>query len=84
MRIIGILFAMSLALAALKAAMVVLAVIYPLALLWAIVVRPRETFGFLLFFLVMFLIDKHPVATLATIVTLVVVGATVKRLRMPP
>jgi len=84
MRLIGFLFAISLALAALKAAMVVLVVVYPLTLLWALVVRPREVFGFLIFVIAMFLLDKHPVATLATIVALVVVGATAKRLRMPP
>lgn len=84
MRLIGFLFAISLALAALKAAMVVLVVVYPLALLWALVVRPREVFGFLIFVVAMFLLDKHPIATLGTIVVLVVVGVTAKRIRMPP
>ncbi len=84
MRLLGFLFVVTIGLALFKAALAVLLLVYPLVLLWAVVVRPKETFGFLLFILAMFLLDKHPLVTLATIVALVGIGALAKQIRMPP
>jgi antibiotic biosynthesis monooxygenase (ABM) superfamily enzyme len=83
-RLLGFLFVVTIGLALFKAALVVLLLVYPLVLLWAVVVRPKETFGFLVFIVAMFLLDKHPLASLGTVVVLVVVGATAKRTCAPP
>lgn len=78
MRLIGFILVALIALAAFKATVIVLFAIYPLALLWAIVVKPAETFGFLCFVVIMFLLDNHPAMTLGTVVALVLIGAVAK------
>jgi hypothetical protein len=77
-RLVGFIIAVSIALAAFKAAALVLCMLYPLALLWAVTVRPQEAFGFMLFLIACFLLNYHAVATLAAVVALVAIGVIVK------
>jgi hypothetical protein len=78
-RLLGFLFVVTIGLALFKAALVVLFLVYPLVLLVCAVTKPRETSGFLIFVIAMFLLDKHPLASLGTIVALVGIGGTAKR-----
>jgi hypothetical protein len=77
-RLLGFLFVVTIGLALFKAALLVLYLVYPLVLLVCVVTKPRETGGFLIFVIAMFLLDKQPFATLGTIVALVGIGVIAK------
>lgn len=78
MRIVAVILAASLGLALFKAALAVLMACYGLLLLVAVLMKPAETFGALIFFLLCFMLQEHAVATLATFVALYAIGAIFK------
>lgn len=78
MRLIGYIFAASILLAILRAALAAIVVAYLLTLIVCAAIRPRETIGFLTYLLICFLLANHTVATLETILSCVIVGAVVR------
>lgn len=84
MRILGPILIVSLALAAFKAALAVLMASYMVLIVVLVLVRPKEAFGLLVFFVLSGLLRDHAVATLASFVALCVLGAVIKSFKMTP
>lgn len=82
MKLIGYVLAACILLAILRVALAAVVAVYLLTLIVCAAVRPKETFGFLTYLLVMFLLDNHFVSTLATIGAFFVVGTVVKATKL--
>ena len=74
MRALGTLLIVCAALAAVKAAMLVLMLIFAIMLTWAVCVHPREMLGFMTYCGVFAIIGAHPAFSLS-IITMAVVAA---------
>lgn len=72
MRALGSLLIACAALAIIRAAVAMLAVIFGISLIWAICRYPRELFGFLAYCTAMSIARTYPVFTLCILATLVV------------
>lgn len=74
MRLLGFFLSACVILAALKAAVVALFVLFLIALLWGMFFHPREVAGFVTLCTALSLVSAHPVATLS-IIGLVIIFA---------
>lgn len=75
MRILGFILAASIALAALRIALVGLYLLALLSLIMAAIFKPRETLAMLTFFVIVGLLQVHPLAVMGTVVALCAIGA---------
>lgn len=74
MRLLGFILLLSITLAALKVALAVLVVGYLIVLMISAVTKPAETFGALAFFVLLSLIERHPLICLGLAGAIILVG----------
>lgn len=79
MRILGFILAASIALAALRIALVGLYLLALLSLILAAIFKPGETLAMLAFFVIVALLQVHPLAVMGTVVALCAIAAIAKR-----
>ena len=73
---IGFIIAVAMAMAALKAAAAVVALLIVGGLLWSAIAYPKQTLGWLAGFAVLELASQHPVLSLLAVGALIAIGAT--------
>ncbi|KRB86523.1 hypothetical protein ASE00_07435 [Sphingomonas sp. Root710] len=81
MKLIGYILAASIVLAMLRVTLAAIVAVYLLTLIICAAIRPKETFGFLVYLLVCFMLDHHLVATLVTVLAFFIVGTVMKSRR---
>ena len=74
MRLLGIFLSACVILAALKAAIIALAVLFVVSLLWGFYLHPREATAFLIYCALLGLVGAHPTGTLFVIGAAILVG----------
>ncbi len=78
MRLLGIFLSACVILAALKAAIIALVVLFLVSLLWGFYLRPREVMGFLAYCSALSVISAHPTVSLGIIGFAVIAGQFAK------
>lgn len=74
MRLLGIFLSACVILAALKAAIIALVILFVVSLLWGFYLRPREVMAFLTYCALLGLVGAHPIGTLLVIGAAIIVG----------
>lgn len=84
MRLIGIFLSACVVLAAMKAAIVALLLLFTMSLIWGFYLHPRETFGFLAYCAILSIACAHPAAAVATIGLALVCAQLMTNCDQPP
>lgn len=84
MRLLGIFLSACVLLALVKAAIVALFLLFLVALIWGLFLRPREVMAFLAYCALLGLVGAHPTATLVIVGVAIAIVPVVHPAQSPP
>lgn len=79
MRLMGFIVALAMAIAALKLAAAVVALLIVGGLLWSAITRPKATFGWVACFALISAVEHNPIVGLMALISLVALGTCGKK-----